>query len=330
MAMATHLAPGRYLRYDELRPVAAGLDHQQSNLECILREAHASGRRALLPPINLTARHNFGIERDCRWDDYVDLSASRLLDGAGEEHPLPLVYSLPKTALPTLTLKPGERMPQRAADFPLVVRQIRSNLFRKDVPPPLPTLAHSLLCSIAMQPSKRVADLAAPVIADLLSRGGGCFVAVHIRRGDRLGAAYPPRLTAPEAVARHFARAGIAEDSLVYALSDEHDADYWRRMTQLPQKVVRHTDYPSLSDLLRQDEGRIPDNYLLYAVEKRIMAAAAFRIETLGRGAAGEHADSALVDREIWQPRVAAKARGEKLKRIVRPAVAMAKRLGLR
>lgn len=327
MTVAKRLAAGRYLRYDELRPVAVGLNHKQSDLECILREAHAHARHALLPPLDLTALYNFGIERDWRWDDYFDLSASRLLDGAGEEHPLPLVYSLPKTDLPTLTLKPGERMPQRAADFPLVVRQIRSNLFDKDVPPPL---APSLLCGVAMQPSKRVVDLAAPVIADLLSRGGGRFVAIHIRRGNRLGAHFPPHLTAPEAVAKHFARAGIAEDSLVYALSDEHDADYWRRMSQLPWKVVRHIDYPSLSDLLRQDEGRIPDNYLLYTVEKRIMAAAAFRIETLGREGAEEYADSALVDREIWQPRVAAKERVEKLKRIVRPAVAMARRLGLR
>ena len=73
--------------------------------------------------------------------------------------------------------------------------------------------------------------------------------------------------------------------------------------------------------------GRVPDNYLLYAVEKRIMAAAAVRIETLARGSAD--ADSALVPETIWRPRVVAKERAEKLKRILRPAVAVARRLGL-
>ena len=58
-----------------------------SNLECLLREAHASGRLALLPALNLAPHHNFGIDRDWRWDAYVDFEASRLLDSAGEEHP---------------------------------------------------------------------------------------------------------------------------------------------------------------------------------------------------------------------------------------------------
>ena len=321
-ANAAEAGAGRYLRYDELRPIAIGFDHRLSDLECILREAHASGRQALLPSLNLTAFYNFGIERDWRWDAYVDLEASRLLDSAGEEHPLPLVYSLPKTELPTLTLEPGEGMPERAADFPLVVRRIRSNLFGKDVPFADPAVG------FAIQPSRRVVDLAASVMADLLSRGSGRFVAIHIRRGNRLGVHYPPRLTAPDGVARHLREQGIAEGAVVYALSDEQDADYWRRMARLPWQVVRHADYPALSDLLRQDDGRVPDNYLLYAVEKRIMAAAAVRIETLARGSAD--ADSALVPETIWRPRVVAKERAEKLKRILRPAVAVARRLGLR
>ena len=304
----------------------AGFNHMLSNLECILREAHAGGRLALLPALNLAPHHNFGIDRDWRWDAYIDLAESQLLGSAGKGLPLPLARSLPKRELPALTLKPGEPMPARAADFPLVVRRIRSTVFRKDVPftdappPPPPPMV------LQIQPSRRVLDLAAPVVADLLSRGDGRFVAIHIRRGDRL-AAYPPRLTMPDAVGRHLREEGIADDSVVYALSDEHDADYWRRMARLPWKVVRHVDYPALSELLRQDDGRTPDNYLLYAVEKRIMAAAAVRIETLARGSAD--ADSALVAETIWRPGWEARERGEKLKRIVRPAVAMAKRLGL-
>ena len=300
----------------------AGFNHMLSNLECILREAHASGRLALLPALNLAPHHNFGIDRDWRWDAYIDLAESQLLGSAGKGLPLPLVRSLPKRELPALTLQPGEPMPARAADFPLVVRRIRSTVFRKDVPftaPPPPWFA--------IQPSRRVLDLAAPVVADLLSRGDGRFVAIHIRRRDRL-AVYPHRLTAPDAVARHLCEQGIADDSVVYALSDEHDADYWRRMARLPWKVVRHADCPALSELLRQDDGRVPDNYLLYAVEKQIMAAATVRIETLDRGEGNVH--SALVDRKIWLPRVVRKERVEKLKRIVRPAISLARRLGLR
>ena len=301
----------------------AGFNHMLSNLECILREAHASGRLALLPALNLAPHHNFGIDRDWRWDAYIDLAESQLLGSAGKGLPLPLVRSLPKRELPALTLKPGEPMPARAADFPLVVRRIRSTVFRKDVP-----FTDAAPVGFAIQPSRRVLDLAAPVVADLLSRGDGSFVAIHIRRGDRL-AAYPPRLTMPDAVGRHLREQGIADDSVVYALSDEHDADYWRRMARLPWKVVRHADYPALSDLLCRDDRRVPDNYLLYAVEKRIMAAATIRIETLGRGKEG-NADSALVDRKIWLPRWLANERTERRKRILfRPAVTVARRLGL-
>ncbi len=276
----------------------------------------------MLPALNLAPHHNFGIDRDWRWDAYVDLAESRLLDSAGQEHPLPLVPSLPSRELPTLTLKPGESMPERAADFPLVVRRIRQPLFRKDVP------LSGTAVDFAIQPSRRVVDLSAPVIVDLLSRGGGRFVAIHIRRGDRiLDRSYPSRLTTPDAVARHLREQGIADDSVVYALSDEHNADYWRRMAGLPWRVFRQADYPALSDLLRQDDGRGPDNYLLHAVEMRIMAAAAVRIETLGRE--GGNAHSALVDSKVWLPRVVPRKHAGNIKRIVRLAVAMATRLGL-
>ena len=60
------------------------------NLECLLAEAHALGRLAILPPLRLAPRHNFGAPRAWRWETYFDLDGSVLVDAAGRPGPLPL------------------------------------------------------------------------------------------------------------------------------------------------------------------------------------------------------------------------------------------------
>ena len=123
----------RYLRYDEASPVAPGINHQLSNLRCLLGEAHATGRLAILPSLRLEARHNFGIPRDWAWDTYFDLDASRLVDAEGQEHALPFVRELPAGRLKTHTIPPrgGWSAAAQAAD--LVVRQVRHQVFAREV-----------------------------------------------------------------------------------------------------------------------------------------------------------------------------------------------------
>ena len=283
----------RYLRYDELRPTAAGLVHQLLNLECLLSEAQATGRQVVLPPPHLSAAHNFGVNRAWKWDSYFDIAAGRLVDAAGTEHRLPILNGPPPSrSLPTLTLEPGESMPDRAPDCPLVVRRIEHSVFRDDVPPG----EHRDL-RLRLPPSRRVNDLARPVIAELKARGDGRFAAVHVRRGDRL-ALYPRWLTEPAQIRSHLRDQGIADGSVVFFLSDERDPSFWEELRG-HYRAVRYTDHPELAALISRSAGRRPDNYLLYAVETEIMKNAWRRIESMP-GGYQTNPHSTIIDERTW------------------------------
>ena len=289
----------RYLRYDEQTPIFAGMNHQLSNLECLMREAHATGRLAVLPALKLHPSHNFGVCNEWRWESYLDLGESRLVDAAGTERPLPVVKSLPDAVMRTLTLELGACMPSArahktrapsTADYELVVRRIEHWEYGKNVP-----AADRPHVSFRWRPSPRVLELARPVIVDLASRGEGRFIAVHARRGDRrLG-----RFAAPAHIRRHLKAQGVADGSVVFLLSDEWASDFWAPLKK-HYELVRHTDYPRLAALVSPADGRRPDNYLLYEVEKEIMRSASMRIETFPRGQGRTDAHSALTPLSVY------------------------------
>ena len=281
----------RYLRYEERTPAFPGLNHQFANLECLLREAQATGRHVVLPPLNLSRDLNFGMSNQWQWDSYFDLAAGRLVDPIGTEYPLPIVSTPPPPRVPTLTLAPGEPMPAYAPDYPLVVRRIEACWFDNDVPPG----DHRNL-QLQMPHSTRVCELARPIIAELKARGDGWFAAVHVRRGDRLSL-YPRWLTEPAQIRGHLKGQGVPDGSVVFFLSDERDPDFWEEVREHYQ-MVRYTDYPQLTVLLSQADGRRPDNYLLYAVETEIMRSARKRIESMPGYRTAPH--STLIDERTW------------------------------
>ena len=227
----------RYLRYDERVPVQAGMNHLTKNLECLLREAHAAGRLAVLPPLRLCAAQFRGAER---------LGVGSLLrpgrvparDAAGTEHPLPVVRHLPRIDAPTFRVGPGQRTPAAARGHVLVVRRIAHQLFYRNVPEediaPL---------RLRMRHSARVRELARPVVADLLARGGTGFVAVHARRGDRVGQ-YPSRLTEPPAILSYLRGRGVPDGSAVFLMSDEREPAFWEPLHQ-HYALVRYTSIRS-------------------------------------------------------------------------------------
>ena len=266
----------RYLRYDAKTAIVVGMNHWLTNLECLMREAYATSRLAVLPALDLSPRHNFGVDREWRWESYVDLGESRLVDADGREHPLPLASRPPDVALPALTLNPGERMPPGAQVRRLVVRRIEHSLYRADVPeadrPPV---------DVRFRPAPRVRELARPMIEALTARGEGRFTAVHVRRGDRGW----KRFTVPACIQAHLKGRGVADRSVVFILSDERAPGFWEPLKE-HYDLVRYTDCPRLAGLVSGADGRRPDNYLLYEVEKEIMRSAALRIESLLRAAA--------------------------------------------
>ena len=309
--------PRRYLRYDETRPARAGINHLRRNLEALLREAHLLGRRAVLPALNLAPQHNFGVERQWRWDTYFDLDRSSLVDTAGTVHALPLVAKPPPAGCPALVLAPGVPAPESAAGQPLVVRQVTNPVFGKEIPcarygPP----------DIRFRPAPRVLELATHVVARLRDRGGGEFSAVHVRRRDRLFG--PMRwLTGPARVRARLQAVGVPDGAVVYLLSDERAAGFWAPLASR-YDLARWEDFPELGGIVSRTAPGGPDNYLLYEVEKQVMREASRRIETFP-GTDYEPSHATLVPPAVWMlarlARRSKNAAGEGFRRTVRLAV---------
>ena len=295
--------PGRYLQYRPEHTAFRGIDHELSNLMWMLREAFLHGRLAVLPRLNLAPMHNFGSAAGTgQWDKYFDLDASRLVDPLGARHPLPLVRRLPPGELRTLELAHRAPMPAQAGEFDLVVRPIRYFVHLHDLPHQrLRKLVGGVLSGkhpirFDFRPSALVSGLAEPVVGALLSKHGS-YAAAHVRRGDRLqsGARYRRR-TAPQSVRRSLDRLGVREGAPVFFASDERNPDYWAPLADR-YTAVRYTDFPHLKALVAGD--RAPDNYLLYEVEKAVMARAAIRLRSMPVDARTQwHAS--LVSRWDW------------------------------
>ena len=287
-------AAPRYLRYNAPQ-FLAGLDHHVGNLACLLREAHASRRLALLPPLTLHPKHNFDHSRDWRWNDYYDLDASTLIDGAGREHPLPIAKNAPgppscpsENAKPFL-VRPGKHIPPESQRHRLVVRRIGNSVFRRQVPQ-----EHPPAVRLELRPAPPVARLAARATASMASLGDEGFVGIHVRRGDRLGE-YPAACTEPAGIKARLASLAVARGTVLFIASDERDPRFFEPL-RVHYQLVRYTDFPFLEALV---SGEHPDNYLLYRVEQEILARAELRIETLPNR--GPHAHAALVDAAQWR-----------------------------
>ena len=295
-------APMRLLRYDT-PTVLAGLLHHVVNLRCLLREAHASGRLAVLPPLTLHPKHNFGHTRDWRWQDYYDLGASTLVDAVGREHPLPIAPVAPALSRQRdagrapLVVRPGGRIPGKGKSHPLVVRTFRHPTFKYEVPqecqPPVELKLRPA------EPVLRLATRAAQRLASLAQEGDAPqsgYVGVHVRRGDRLAwAEFPPAHTEPPHIEAVLTRMAVYPAEVLFVASDERDPGFFEPL-RTRYRLHRYTDFPYLQALVSGDD---PDNYLLYQVEREILRRGRLWIETLpGRGV---HAHASLVDAKEWR-----------------------------
>ncbi len=301
----------RYLHYETASPVVAGLNHQVSNLRCLLLEAHATGRLALLPSLHLDPKHNFGVRRDWKWESYFDMDKSRLVDPAGRESPLPIADHWPNAGIRTLVLHPGERIPAYARNYPAypppricssyagmgaeppphLVRRIKHHVFSREVP-----ADDWPATELRLVPSPLVLALARSAVQQIGLLDDGRFVAVHIRRGDRLKQ-YPGWLTEPAHIRKCLTERRIADGSVVFIASDERAPNFWKPL-QEHYRLIRFVDFPRLEALVSPADGRLPDNYLLYQVERAIMRSAWMRIGTLPVRGSDMH--GYLVSEEDW------------------------------
>ena len=292
-----------YLVYQEVGPGLNGLEHATSNLICLLREARASGRLAVLPRLRLDPYHNFGVDRGWRWDTYFDFERSVMADAQGE-YPLPLADRDPGAELTSLVLDPGDPMPLAGRGHsspPRVIRRF-SNLavpFISQVPPEGLSGAMPHFAS-----SAKVVALAAPVVKHLAALDEGGFVAVHVRRRDRTRKwpwgrrwTYPQWMTEPENVRARLRACGCGDGSTLYLASDEPRANFWDPLAK-HYRLVRYVDFPELARLVSRRDVTLPDNYLLYKVEREVMKSARLRIDTVPTN---RFAHGTLISEEIWR-----------------------------
>ena len=267
--------PG-WLEHESERPWPHGMDHALQDLDVLLREAHATGRLALLPALDLDRKHNFGTWHDWQWDWYFDLGASRLIDAAGNAHPLPVASRPPPDGVRTLIVGPGEPVPVSAGSWPRLVRRYATPAI--DPPPDLP--ARNAL-RLDLVHSRAVRELARETVAEIARLDAGRFVALHVRRGDRLWQ-YPRALTEPDHLG-DVLLAHVPEGSVVFAMSDERDPAFWEPLKR-HYRLVRYPDFPRLAALVSETGDRRPDNYLLYEVENAIASRARMLFSTFPRG----------------------------------------------
>ena len=270
------MAPAmRFLKYETCAPVTSGLLHQASNLRCLLHEAHATGRLAVLPSLRLRPEYNFGVRLDWRWERYFDLPGSSLIDSDGRKRPLPLADPPPEHGVRMLRVRGKRRIPDRARGYPLVVRRISHPQFAKVVPvdtcPPL---------EIDLCASAPAVALAQRVITLLERVGDGHFVAVHVRRGDRVsGGEYPAWMTEPAHLVRSLQEREVRDGAVLYVASDERSPDFWRPL-QKRYRLFRYSDFPPLRALVSRAGPAPPDNYLLFRVELEVLRRGRLRLGT--------------------------------------------------
>ena len=298
-----------YLVYEEVMPRGLthprGLKHALGNLICLLREARASGRLAVLPRLRLHPYHNFGVDREWRWDTYFDFERSVLADAQGE-YPLPLADRDPGADVTSLVLDPGDPLPlQDATNPPRIIRRFSESdtamPFHRQVPPEGLSGARPRFAS-----SANVVALAAPVVKHLAALDEGGFVAVHVRRRDRIqkwlpeggAGTYPSWMTEPESIRDHLHACGYGDGSTLFLSSDEPRADFWDPLAK-HYRLVRYVDFPELARLVSRRDGSLPDNYLLFQVEQEVMKSARLWIETRPVGNRLVH--GTLISEDIWR-----------------------------
>lgn len=300
--------PRSLLKYDRLTARHFDLDHEVANLRCLLREAHATGRLAVVPPLNLLPKHNLGVWRDWKWETYFDFGESTLIDAEGREHPLPVARGEPDVGVPVLSVRPKNSVPLATSDgaqATLAIRQMRHDTYPHDLPANQSVSASAI--KIRLRSSLRVRKLAQAAVAQLQALDDGRFAAVHVLRGTRLDRAeYPSRLTEPAHIRDCLTRHDIPDGAVLFVMSDERMPDFFQPLNQ-HYRLFRYLNFPKLRALVSPAADQAsPDNYLLYQVEREIAKHASLRLDTIPRKSRSEHAlqgpQGFLVSKEEWKP----------------------------
>lgn len=251
----------------------SGINHGESNLMTLIREATYLGRCPVVSPPDLHPKHNHGHLPGAEWSRYRDLDATRIRVG-GELQPMNWIdrSHLDRLGIgdaDTLELEASERLgSEHNQRYRLVIRDMTgTGLWRRQ----RDSSDSEGKIKIKLMPSRQVLGLAERIRLRL-----GDYAAVHVRRGDKLELVAPLRdATSPRNILARLAEV-VEPGRALYVLTDEWDRDYFAELRQ-HYDVRQFFDFDELAELV---SGPQPDNYLLYEVEKQLFKTARPRIWT--------------------------------------------------
>ena len=221
--------------------VKAGLSHQLSNLNSMLREAYFGNQKLIIPEFYLVAHHNNNNELKTNLSEYYDYDKLKL-DGKNYN-----VYL---------------NLDESVSSSDIEERSISNQLVIKDPSTKYPD--HKL--DIDLPYNKNIIDIANKISSKL-----GNYLCIHVRRGDMLSFKKNLREdTSIENLKKKINKYRNQVDN-IYIMTNESDKKYLRELKKI-KNLHLFSDFDSLN--------KIEDNYYLFCIENSIMKKAKIKIST--------------------------------------------------
>lgn len=270
----------KFLYYTTESDLFAGINHQISNLICLLSEAKMTGRTAVVTPFFLAEHHNDGKALKVYFDKYLDLTELGKTVNFIRQDDFEQKYS----TLPTEKIT--EKIPLMEAqekDTSVLIRTFEGNLFRALRVRNAAIKKHYELLNTLLRPSAGILKIARQVLPTQ------DYYVVHVRRSDLLDSGwwkYPgvnlDKGTQPDAIHQRISQ-WIEAGSTLYIMTDEYEKGFFDSLKKYYQ-VLTFRDFEALIRLKKED------NFMLYEVEKRIAKQAKISVEMFNEYAeSGKH-----------------------------------------
>ena len=255
----------KFFTYD-FGSLRVGINHVQGSIRSLVQQAIMLGRVPLIPLPPLSPHHNFGKAITPVFSKYfnldeieIQIKGSRFLYSSVESVPL---------NLSTFTVGRNDKISKEQNEkFDIIIRSKIGDGLLWDYHPDMP--------NVIFKSSDFVLDYYDSVKMDRK------YYAMHVRRGDKLKEARYPNLdkdTKPERILETL-RKHVPLDSILYIMTNEKDKHYFD-LIRRHYTVVQYSDFKILRGLI---ESPLPDNFLLYEIEKHIFARAEKQIYTFSR-----------------------------------------------
>lgn len=287
----------KFLMYSfdgERRPV--GLMHNLYNLEHLCRDAVDMGRTPVIPRPAFDRQHNLGRSVDTDWASYIDLAAIRVTDLKVDPKAEMRVHAVLETEWCRGNFTDedfamiGCRDDQGDPEVRVVVRVM---------PPSMdPWDGSDVRLRERYQVRLKYAEDIQGLI-DSVVRNLGSYVAVHVRRGDRL--ALNRRIdsfTRAPSISR-FLDGTFPAGTRVFLMSDERGEGFFDEL-RARHSVVTWRDLETVVEFMKVRNG---DNYALFCIEKGIYYHATARVSSFIDGDSAEFSLSPYSMHDLYEPR---------------------------